>query len=1068
MSRSTVVVVSCLLAVVGAGVGAPAAAEGATTYSQFVTVAGTGQEGYSGDGQRATDARVSDGGGIAVGPDGTLYLADEWSGRVRAVNRDGVIDTVPNARALRSPASDGPEVNGWQYSPSNRPSAIAVGADGTLYIAGRDAVVRLAPDGSGATLATEETTHIDDPTDIAVAGGNVYVGGSGLVVRIDAAGAVTTVAGGGTLDALGADGKPATEARLSGYYLRMTVDAHGTVYLVAPQNSEASKGVATLHRVDPDGTLHTVAGNGKTGYAGDGGPVAKAQLSESLGALAVDADGTLYLQDLGNGVVRAIDTHGVITSLTPPLPAGEVALAGYLAVGPHGDLYLKSHARVYKLVKDRKLPTHKPGDQPRRFAGDAPGTVHTVAGSGADQQPDPVPVTNPNAKTQLRLAVGPDGTRYYADPARHRVMKVDGTVIAGTGKAGFAGDGGPAAKAELNTPTGLDVGPDGSVYIADSANFRLRKVDPHGVITTVAGNGTQGDPRGVWGEDVDVHGDGGPATAATVTPSDVAVAGDGSLYLAELDNKRISRVGPDGVITTIAGAGDRWKEDADGHPAIEADLFQPSAVAVGPGGIYLLDNDVETIAPSVRMIDPAGIMRTVAGDSYRDESEAGFSGDGGPGAKAELNNPHDIAVGPDGSVYIADTYNARVRVVAPAGTITTFAGTGQRADTGDKGPATKAAVNEPQSVAVGADGVVHLINAAGDRVRAVSGGVITTTARIGKPRSGTVPATKQAINAYGIAVDGDGGLLITSLPGGPTKVDARGAVSEPFANRPELRAATQMTVGPDGVRYVVVAASAVYAVAGNEPPVLAAGGGPGMRSDDRVVRGQPAPLATFGTVVDLAVSPSGRLFIATSDHVYRLADDGTLAVVFTGDVNGIAVDGEDRLYVADNKNSHVYRVSGTGERTTFAGSGRVNTDDDNGDGGDADDAWLESPTDVAVDASGNVYIGTYSGIRRVDQDGTIMTVMDNPPKDGTYGAIGPLAVDRAGNVYFVDHTDNQVKVVVRPGELANPFNWALVIWLAVGVVVVVAGWFGYRWWRRDKTAVVEKDAEQENPLPPVD
>jgi sugar lactone lactonase YvrE len=138
--------------------------------------------------------------------------------------------------------------------------------------------------------------------------------------------------------------------------------------------------------------------------------------------------------------------------------------------------------------------------------------------------------------------------------------------------------------------------------------------------------------------------------------------------------------------------------------------------------VYLLDDQVDGMRPSVRMIDPAGIVRTVAGDSYRDDWEGGFGGDGGPATRAELNNPQDIATGPDGTLYIADTHNSRIRAVDPAGTITTFAGTGQRADSGDDAAATQAALNEPQTIAVGADGAVHVITSDGDRIRQIAKG----------------------------------------------------------------------------------------------------------------------------------------------------------------------------------------------------------------------------------------------------------------------------------------------------------------------------------------------------------
>jgi len=1078
MSRSAVRYGACSLAVLCAGVfvAVPAVAAETVPYNRFVTVAGTGENGYSGDGQRATDARIGSDGGIAVGPDGAVYIADTWGNRVRAVSGDGLIDTVPGTRALRSPENDGPEVNGFQHSPTNRPKVVAVAPDGALYIAGSETVWRRGTDGSATTLADVEATRISDPTDIALdGGGNVYVSGYDKIVKIDPAGTVTTIAGGGPLDPMAANGKPATQAHLSGYFIRIAATAQGAVYLVAPRDSYSPPASSTLHRIDPDGTLHTVAGGGETGFSGDGGPAAEARLSGHLGGVAVGADGTVYFFDEGNRLVRAIDAKGVITSISPSAPAGDAVGVNPtdVAVGPHDDIYVKVGSRVHRLVRDERKPAPaRAPSYPSRFPDDDPGTVHTIAGSGDTEKPRESSPTTRDEDERLRIAVGPDGARYYSDAVRHRVMKVaaDGasSILAGTGAKGFSGDGGKAMRAALNTPTGVDVGPDGSVYIADAGNERVRKVDPDGVITTVAGNGVRGARSGVWGEIVTPQGDGGPATAATVTPADVAVGADGSLYIAEDDNMRLSRVDPNGVISTFAGLGARGQEEADGHPATEASFAEPTAVATGPDGrVYLLDQR-RTTRPAVRMIDQAGIVHTVAGNSYRTTFEAGFGGDGGPATQAELNNPSDIATGPDGTLYIADTYNARVRAVDPAGTITTIAGTGRRADSGDGGPATKAALNEPQTIAVGTDGVAHVINLPGDRIREISRGTVSTAGTIVPPeqsRDADTPATRTAVEALGIAIGRNGGLIIAHRTGLSTVAD-NGRLAELFTDHPELASAEAVAVGPDGSCYVEDS-GVVYRVPVNGAPEPVAGGGPAdNQTDDRVEPGQPATLAAFRRVVDLAVSPAGRLYVATADAVYRLADDDTLTVAYHTKrtaPTGIAVDAKERLYVAVSEENHVYRVA-DGKQAVIAGTGSAQITDEIGDGGDATEAIVHSPRDVAVDNSGNVYFGTYDGIRRVDADGTITTVT---PEDRDSGSIGALVLDAHDDLYFVDTADNQVKVLVQPGQLANPIPWAVVIWLAVGALALAgAGWFFLRR-HRVLGAEPEPATDEKSPEPPT-
>jgi streptogramin lyase len=302
------------------------------------------------------------------------------------------------------------------------------------------------------------------------------------------------------------------------------------------------------------------------------------------------------------------------------------------------------------------------------------------------------------------------GTPLGAAPVRSRFTlfspSVTGnepiTTVAGNGTLGYSGDGGPATQAELNIPHGVALGPDGTLYIAD--NVVVRRVAPDGIITTVAGNGTSG-----------YSGDGGPATQAELnSPIGVAVGPDGSLYIADWGNNRIRRVGPDGVITTVAGGG----IGGDGGPATQAALFEPSAVAVGPdGSLYIPDRN------RIRRVGPDGIITTVAGGASQ-----GYSGDGGPATLAELSFPSGVAIGPDGSLYIADGNN-RIRRVGPDGVITTVAGNGTIGFSGDGGPATQAELGTPFGVAVGPDGLLYIADFRNHRIRRVGAdGIITTVA----------------------------------------------------------------------------------------------------------------------------------------------------------------------------------------------------------------------------------------------------------------------------------------------------------------------------------------------------
>ena len=303
-------------------------------------------------------------------------------------------------------------------------------------------------------------------------------------------------------------------------------------------------------------------------------------------------------------------------------------------------------------------------------------------------------------------AVGPDGTVFIADTFNHRVRRVDPggavTTLVGTGQAAYSGDGGPAVSATLHWPHGLAVDPTGAgLYIADSANHRVRRVDlASGIITTVAGSDAAG-----------AAGDGGPATAARLQdPKAVYASPSGGLYIADSGNDRIRRVDPTGTITTFGGTGVPGFS-GDGAPATAAQFDGPRSVAGdGAGNLYVADDNNHRI----RRIDGAGVVTTLAGTGV-----AGFSGDGGPAVSAELDHPRGVAVDGRGNVFIADSMSARVRMIDPGGVIATVAGCGRQGFGGDGGPATVARLFEPRGVAVDDAGRLFVADTYNDRIRRV-------------------------------------------------------------------------------------------------------------------------------------------------------------------------------------------------------------------------------------------------------------------------------------------------------------------------------------------------------------
>ena len=308
---------------------------------------------------------------------------------------------------------------------------------------------------------------------------------------------------------------------------------------------------------------------------------------------------------------------------------------------------------------------------------------------------------------------------YFSDVGNSRIRRVDLTTgvittIAGGG-TGDLGDGGPATDATFSShPMRVTGDRTGNLFVADAHHARIRRIDTAAnTITTVAGCGVEG-----------YSGDGGPAVHARIaSPHGTALDREGNIYIADLKNDRIRKVDAStGIITTVAGTGEHGYF-GDGGPATEAMLASPIAVfATADGDLYIADHRNSRI----RKVDAAtGTITTVAGTG-----EQGFHGDGGPATHAAISLPRDVALDTDGSLYIADGANNRIRKIDPDGTITTVVGTGRADYSGDGGPAHKANLSMPYSIALDRDGNLYVVDTGNRRVRKIneSTGIITTVA----------------------------------------------------------------------------------------------------------------------------------------------------------------------------------------------------------------------------------------------------------------------------------------------------------------------------------------------------
>lgn len=329
--------------------------------------------------------------------------------------------------------------------------------------------------------------------------------------------------------------------------------------------------------------------------------------------------------------------------------------------------------------------------------------ISTVAGNGtAGFNGDGGAATSASINIAYGVAVDAAGNRYIADTANYRIRKVTPagviSTVAGIGTRGFSGDGGAATSASIGQVYRIAVDAAGNLLLADAGNYRIRKVAPDGTISTIAGNGSSA-----------FSGDGGPATSAGMAPTSVFAGSAGTIFFTDISNDRVRQISADGVVSTVAGNGVEGFS-GDGGPATAASLSDPwDAVVDGAGNLYVSDrNNVR-----IRKVT-GGTISTIAGNG-----SWAFSGDGGPATAAGFGNPLDIELDTAGNLYITDTSNNRVRRVTPAGIIGTFAGNGTQGFSGDGGPATSAQFSFPGGLAIGG-GFVYINDSTNYRVRAVS------------------------------------------------------------------------------------------------------------------------------------------------------------------------------------------------------------------------------------------------------------------------------------------------------------------------------------------------------------
>ena len=759
--------------------------------------------------------------------------------------------------------------------------------------------------------------------------GVILAGPGGNALAAAAAGTIQTVAGG-----TAPGPSPALDTALDPAGVTI---AGGTTYVADT--------AASVVRMISAGNQTVVAGNGVSGYSGDGGAAVRASLSSPQG-MALDASGNLIIADSNNNRLRVVArssgtsygiamTAGHIYTLAgsgtcaysgdggPPVAAA-LCLPNGVMVDASGNVVIADSGNsVIRVVAAHKGKFY---DVPMN-AGD----IYTVAGNGnCGYSGDDKRAIRATLCSPLGLAVDGSGNLLVSDSVNNavRILAVStGTfygrhmtsgdiyTLAGDGTPGYSGDGGSAVSSQLSYPYGLATDGSGNVIVADSGNYRLRVVasasgnfygEPMtaGDIYTIAGSGNPG-----------LSADGTQAPQADLnTPYGVAVDPvSGTVVFADYWNFRLRSVAADtaGIfrVHTVAGNGTS-SYSGDGGPATNAQLFSPQGVAVNPlnGNMVIADYANSRI----RSVDPAGNISTFAGTGV-----PGYSGDGGQATAAQLAYPTSVAVDGSGNVIIADPWNHVVRVVAggpgtfygigmAAGLVYTVAGNGGAGDSGDGGPGTAAELQFPQGVSVDGHGNLLIADSGASRIRALSPtGIISTLAG-----DGTAGGS------------GDGGPATSAQLNGPRDVTVDGAGNLVIADTANQR-----------IRVVAASITSSYGI-------------------------------------DMQ---TGNIYTVAGTGAVGYAPDGTAATSATfSDPTGITVDGAGNLIISDMNNSAVravaksttsaYGVTMTaGHIYTVAGNGACGY---SGDSAAATSAQLCYPTATALTGSGDLLVAD-SGNNRV-------------------------------------------------------------------------------------------------------
>lgn len=804
----------------------------------ITTIAGGG----NGDGGPAVNAYLREGSeNVAFDSAGNLYIAETYRHRIRKVTPAGIISTVAGTGEPGFTGDGGAAIS----AKLNRPFAVAVDVSGNLLIAdsANHRIRRVTPAGIITTIAGNGADQTAGDGGSALGASlsfpsSIVAGPAANIYIVDGNRRVRKFTVGGLISTVVGNGSYEYSgdgglAIAAGVNpYNIAVDAASNIYVTDHTNHR-------IRKVTSDGIIRTIAGNGVLGDSGDGGPATAANIYAPYG-IGVDSIGNISFSDYLNNVIRKIDTSGKINTIAGnrgiscPVPNNQAICASVYS--PYG-LAVAADDSVYFAAYYGVYKIDLSGNFSKAAGG---GSGEYSGGYAGDGGPAISAILNQNEG----VATDTNGNVFIADTANHRIRRISsvGTIstYAGNGNVGFAGDGGSALQAAFDNPTSISTDLNGNLYVLDLGNNRIRKITTAGIVSTVAGYGQSG-----------VGAEGISAITSPIAPVDIATDSAGNLYLAEASYGRIRKVSPGGIITTVAGNG-TYGFSGDGGKATSASFRSPSGIDFDANGnMYIVDRNNFII----RRVSPSGIINTIAGIA----GIPGSSGDGGLALAARLQFLFYIKTDLSGNVFIQDT--SRIRKISVNGVISTYAGSGNAGMSGDGGPAIDALI-APNDITTDVIGNLYLSDRNSNRVRRVTplvGGAIAP----GAPAMSLVTAGDRSATVGIVLPLSNGGSAITGYA--VTSIPAGGVDSN--AGSPGLRhVVTGLTNGVE-YRFQATATNSIGTgpVSGLSNAVVPL---PGLSiSDVSIQEGNSgALLATF--IVSLtspALSNGASFDVATAD-----------------------------------------------------------------------------------------------------------------------------------------------------------------------------------------------------------